>query len=121
LASPARLTDFEGVPCNKLIHDGTLALARSQQSTHSLHVFSLSEGAAHDNGDVGVRDVEALVEYPRRHERPEVPAAEALQHVITLWPADVARQRHDEMLACDGIRRFVVSGEDQHPGMPVAA
>ena len=115
MASAARLTDFEGVPHNKLIDHGTLALARPQQPTHSLHVFSLSEGAAHDNGDVGVRDVEALVEYPCRHERSEVAVTEALQHVITLWPADVARQRHDEMLACYGIRRFIVSGEDQHP------
>jgi len=46
--------------------------------------------------------------------------AEALQNVITLWAADVARERHDEVLAGDGIRRFVVGGEDQHPGMPVA-
>jgi len=36
-------------------------------------------------GDVGVRDGETLVVYPRRHERPEVPTAEALQHVVTLW------------------------------------
>jgi hypothetical protein len=47
-------------------------------------VLALPEGAAHDDGDVGVWDIEALVEYPRRHERPEVPAAEALQCIITL-------------------------------------
>jgi hypothetical protein len=84
-------------------------------------VLALPEGAAYNHGDVRVGDVEALVEYPRRHERPEVPAAEALQHVITLWAADVARQRHDEVLTRNGIRRFVVGGEDQHPGMPVAS
>jgi len=76
-------------------------------------VLTLPERATHNHGDVGVRDVEALVEHPRRHERPEVSVAEALQNVITLWAADVARERHDEVLAGDGIRRFVVGGEDQ--------
>jgi len=28
-------------------------------------VLALPEGAAHDHGNVGVRDIETLVEYPR--------------------------------------------------------
>lgn len=83
-------------------------------------MLTLPQSAAHDDGDVGVGNIEALIEYPRRHERSEVSAAKALQRVITLCEADVAGQRHDEMLARDGVCSFVVGSEDQDSGITMA-
>jgi len=47
--------------------------------------------------------------------------AEALEHVIRALTANVARSGHDEVLPRNRIRCFVVGGEDQHPGTPVAS
>jgi len=120
VASPPRLTGFDGVARDEFIHDGSLALGGPQQPTHALDVLTLPEGAANDHRDVGVGDVQPLVEYSRGHEGPEIPSAKALQGIVALGTADVAGQGHDEVLARDGVRGVVVGGEDQHPGGPVA-
>lgn len=119
-ASPPRLTDFDSASRHELVRDGALACARPQQPAYPLHVLTLPEGSPDDDGDVCVGNVEALVEYPCRHKRAEIPAAEALEDIVAFLTADVARERHDQMFPGDRVGRVVVRGEDQNLGVAVA-
>lgn len=117
--SPSRLTDLDGVSCDELIYDGTLALARPQYPAYPLHVLALSEGTTDHHGDVRVWNVKPFVEYPRRHDRAEVAATEAIENLVALLTVDVTGQRHYQVLTRNRVRRLVVSGEDEDSGASV--
>ena len=79
-----------------------------------MHVLSLSKRAPDDDRDVGVRNIESFVEDPCRYERAELAPAEAIENFLALLTADIARERHDEVLAGDRVGGLVVRREHEH-------
>jgi hypothetical protein len=100
---------------DEFVDDRPLARRWAQQTSHPLNVLPTSERATDHDGNVGIGHVQALVQDTRGDERAQFTAPKSLQHGLTFSPLDVARQRHDEVLAGDLIRRSVVRSENQHP------
>jgi hypothetical protein len=92
-------------------------LRRPEQTTDALDVLTLALRAAHNYGDASIRHVYALVQDTRADQRPECPSAKRGQRGLALGTRNVASHWHNEMLARDRIRGFVVGGENQHSGV----
>jgi len=61
-APPPRLGDLGDAAHDELVDHGGLPLARPQEPADALDVFSFALRTTHHDGDVGVRDVDPLVE-----------------------------------------------------------
>jgi hypothetical protein len=103
-----------------------------QQPPHALDVLALAHAAGDHDADLGVGDVDPLVEHLRRDQRPQRTGAEGRQRRLPLAAADVAGERHDQVLAGHRVGGLVVGHEDQRPlravvteqerqGLPLAA
>jgi len=82
----------------QLVDPRALARHESQESADPLDVFAFPHAPRHDDGDVGIGDVEAFVQHLRRHERSQLPFAEACDRIRPFPRSDVAGQRHDQVL-----------------------
>src|SRR5262249_35872526 len=120
LAPPARLLDLHGLRGDELIDQRALPRPRSEQTPHALHVLALAERPTHDDGHVGIRNIEPLVEHARGHQRAQLSGAEPQEDLLALLAADVAGERHDDVLARDGVCGFVVRGEGERPRVPMS-
>src|SRR5439155_26475473 len=111
---PTGQPDLRGPATHELVHERALSFARPQQATDTLHMLALAERTADDDRDIGVGHVDPFVQHPRRHQGPERSLAESRERLLALLSADVAGERHDQMLAGDGVRDLVAGGEDEH-------
>src|SRR5947208_11860376 len=110
---PTGQPDLGGLATHELVHQGALSFARPQQAPYALHVLALAEGTAHDDRDIGVGDVDSLVQHPCRYEGPERSLAESHEHLFALPSTDVASERHDQVLAGDAVGPLVVGRENE--------
>ena len=104
---------------DQLVDERPLARRGPQQAPHPLHVLARAHPPDHDP-DLRVGYVEPFVEHLRGDERTQLARAEAGQRDVALAPADVAGERHDEVVARDRVGRLVVRDEDQRPLAAVA-
>src|SRR6266566_2287101 len=104
---PTGQPDLGGLATHELVHQGALSFARPQQAPYALHVLALAEGTAHDDRDISVGYVDSLVQHPCRYEGPERSLAKSHEHLFALPSTDVARERHDQVLAgeAEGVER----------------
>jgi hypothetical protein len=107
------LADVGSAAREQLVNARSFAWCWSEQSPDALNVFSLAESARDDDRDVGVRNIEAFVEDPSRHERPELPLPESSDRFGSFRRSDVTRQRHDEVLTRNAVGSLVVRREDE--------
>src|SRR2546428_12359130 len=84
---PTGQPDLDGPATHELVRERALSLARAQQAADALHMLALAERTPHDDRDIGVGDVDPLVQHPRRHESPERSLAEPRQDLLALPPA----------------------------------
>src|ERR1700694_1547883 len=96
-APPSRLDHLGGPAHHELVGDGGLPFPGPQEAPDSLDVLALPLRSTYDDRDLGFRHVDALVE-----------------GAGPLRSGDVARDRHEEVLACYGVRGCVVGREDQY-------
>jgi hypothetical protein len=112
LPSP-RIAQFLRVPRDELVDQCPLARARPQDPPYALDVLALAAAAGHDDADLRLRNIEVLVEHPRRDKRSKSSLAKERKGSIALLSADVAGERHDEVLASDRVGRLVVTHEHE--------
>jgi len=93
------LSDLGGRAHDQLVNEGSLALARPQDASHPLHMLPFAEATCHHDSHLGIRNVDTFVQDPRRDERPENPAPEALEGRSPLLAADIAGEGHDAVFA----------------------
>src|SRR5262249_13837508 len=67
----------------------------------------------------GVREVESLVQDLSRDDRSQLAGREALEGVTALTPADLAGDRHDQVVTGDLVGALVVRGEHEDARGPV--
>src|SRR5437867_1393580 len=118
---PTGQPDLGGLATHQLVHQGALSLERPQQAPHALHVLALAECTTHDDRDISFGYVDSLVQYPCRYEGPERSLTESREHLFALRSADVAGERHDQVLAGDAVGVLVVGRENQQSRVTMTA
>jgi hypothetical protein len=83
-------------------------------------MFALALAACHDDANLGVGNVQAFVEHLGRNQGAQLALFEQAQGALAFLAADVAGERHDQVLATDGIGGDVVRGEHNHAGFAMA-
>ena len=68
---PLGLTGLDGASADELVDQGPLSRPGSKQASNSLNVLSLALRPSYDDGDIGLRNIDALVEHARGHEDTE--------------------------------------------------
>src|SRR2546425_652154 len=117
---PTGQPDLGGLATHELVYERTLSFTRPQQASYALHVLALAECTAPDDRDISLGHVDSLVQHPCRYEGPERSLAESPEHLFALSSTDVASERHDQVLAGDGVGALIVGREDQHPRATMA-
>src|SRR5262245_23283847 len=115
-----RRAHLVGVAHHELVDRRALARPWAQEASDALDVLAFAAGTGDDDPDLGVRHVDSFIEDLRRHERPQLAVAKTREHALALLAANVTGQRHDQMLAGDGVGSLIVAGEHQRPLFPMA-
>ncbi len=119
-APPSRLRNLHGLARNQLVDERAFPGRGPEQAADALEVFALAERTPHDDRHLRVGNVEPLVEHSSGHQRPELPVAESGEDFFALLAADIASERHDEVLAGNRVRGLVVGRKHERARLPVA-
>ncbi len=116
---PVCVAHLKGAAGDKVIDNCPLPLSRPEDPSHPLHIFARALTAAHHNRNVGGRHVEPLVQHARADEDAQLAFGKKFQGPRALRRSDIAGDGLNEVLASDGVRRFVIRGKHQDPGIAV--
>ena len=83
-------------------------------------MLPLAERAPNDDADVGVGNVQAFVQHTRGDERTQDAGTKSLEDGVAFFPADVAGDRHDQVLARNGVGRLVVGSKHRRTRVAMA-
>src|SRR3954454_1973737 len=79
---PFRAARLRGLGHEQLVDHGALAVPGTKEPSHALHVLARAEASAHDDADLRIGNVEALIQHLSRDERPQLARPEGGQHPV---------------------------------------
>src|SRR4051794_29074694 len=85
------------------VGESALVGAGTQHAAHALEVLAEAEAAAREDSDVGVGDVDSLVQYAGSRDGAVAAITEALEDLGALVARDVCRDDRDEEVLRDRI------------------
>lgn len=103
-----------------LVEGGALALALAEDATEALHVLADAAVAGEDDADVGVGDVDALVEHLAGEQDRELAGGEGLEQLGALGGLGLVGDDGEQEQAREAVDGVVVLGEDEDAVAAVA-
>ena len=115
LTPPFADRPFAGAEADDFIEHGCLALALTEDSPEALDMLSDTPAARDNNADIGLGDINALVQDFAGDEYRQLTLPEGRQDGMALGGVCVMCQDGQEEFVADGVGRAIVGGEDERP------